>query len=188
MDNRWTIGRKILPLVHACIPLACVIALSLFSQSCSRHPAPPCGCVSLDVAVRGLERLNTRDWREIDRSGLEADWPRGVPCEPGEKGGLKGAAEQIARCCEQCEMCGGARLDEGAAQAGLRIVDLWMCPRPWEAQRAALQRLTQAVVSSRPNMKPTTAQRTDARVIEVHRGARRTTQRRSQCGRLAASA
>jgi len=155
----------VLTLVNARIALTCVIALSFFSQSCSERPGP-CGCVSLDVAVRGLENLNTRDWRQIDRSALEADWPQAVPCEAGSEGGLKGAAEQIARCCERCEMCGSAAMDEGPTQAGLRIVELWICPRPLESQRGALQRLTQAVVGSKPDPKPTSADRGDARIIE----------------------
>ncbi len=120
----------------------------------------------MDVTVRGLERLSARDWRQIDRSALERDWPQAVPCEPGKARGLEGAAEQIASCCERCDMCGGAAIDEASTQAGLRIVDLWICPRSLEAQRATLQRLTQAVVSSKPNLKPTSAHRTDARVIE----------------------
>jgi hypothetical protein len=146
--------------------LTCVIALSLFSQSCSQRPAVPCGCVSLDSAVRGLERVNARDWRHIDRSALEADWPQPVPCEPGQEGGLKGAAEQIARCCETCEMCGGAATEAGPKQGGLRIVDLWICPKPFDSQRATLRRLTQAAVGSKPDFKPTSAHQTDARVIE----------------------
>jgi hypothetical protein len=127
-----------LTFAHAHIALTCcAIALGLLTQSCSHPPAQPCGCVSLDSAVRGLERVNARDWRQIDGRALEADWPQAVPCEPGKGGGLKGATEQIASCCEQCERCGGAAMD-GTTQAGLRIVDLWICPRPLESQRAAL--------------------------------------------------
>jgi hypothetical protein len=116
--------------------------------------------------VRGLERVSARDWKQIDRTALQSDWPQPVPCEAANEGGLKGAAEQIARCCEKCEMCGGAAMDEGPTQSGLRIVDLWICPRPLESQRAALQKLTQAAVGSKPNLKPSSAHRTDARVIE----------------------
>lgn len=155
-----------LTFAHAHIALTgCVLAFSLFSQSCSQRSAP-CGCVSLDVAARGLERLSTRDWRQIARGALEADWPQAIPCETGNEGGLTGAAEQIARCCERCEMCGGAAVDEGPTQAGLRGVDVWICPRPLESQEAALQRLAQAALGSKPDLKPTSAHRTDARIIE----------------------
>jgi hypothetical protein len=147
---------------HARITLTCLLALSLSSQSCSRPSGPPpCGCVSLDLAARGLEKVSARDWRQIDRSVLEADWPQ-LPCEPGN-GGLPGIAEVISSCCEKCELCGGAAMDEGP---GLRMADLWVCPRPLESQRAALQVLVQAVIGSRPDIKATSTSRTDDRFIE----------------------
>ena len=89
---------------HVRIALACIIASSLISQSCSKRPGLPCGCVSADLAVRGLEHLGARDWRQVDRNALEADWPQAVPCETGNEPGLKGAAEQIARSCVECEV------------------------------------------------------------------------------------
>ena len=143
----------------------CVVTLSLFSQSCSER-GRPCGCVAGDVAVRGLERVAVRDWRQIDRSALEGDWPQAVPCEAANERGIEGVKEEIARCCETCEMCGAAAIDEGPTEVGLRAVDLWICPGAEESQRAALLALTQAVVGSKPTLKPNSAHQTDSRVIE----------------------
>lgn len=161
-----------MPQVRADIAVACVIALSLLSQCCSRRAAPPCGCVPLESAVRGLERVNARDWRQIDRSALETDWPQAVPCEQGNRKGLEGASEQIARCCEECELCGGALMDGGSTQAGLYRVDLWLCPRQLESQRAALRALTKAAMTAAPSPQSASMDQT-VRVIrsEVERSA-----------------
>jgi hypothetical protein len=81
--------------------------------------------------------------------------------------GLSAATEHIARCCEACELVGGAAIDEATAPVGLRTVDLWVCPRPLQAQRAALETLTQAVIGSKATPKqPTSISRRDARIIE----------------------
>jgi hypothetical protein len=54
-------------------------------------------------------------------------------------------------------------MDEGTR---LRVVDLWVCPQPLQSQRAALQVLVQAVIGSKPDIKATSASRTDERFIE----------------------
>jgi hypothetical protein len=98
---------------------------------------------------------------------LEVDWPRVsvFPCAPDDKGGVQAVVDHIASCCETCELCGGPVLNNGPSLAGLDMVDLWVCPRPLQSQRAALQRLRQAAIGFKRQVKAS-AYRTEARMIE----------------------
>jgi hypothetical protein len=151
---------------YAQIAITCLVALSVFSQSGHPSSGAACGCDSPDAAARGLERLAARDWRQIDRAALEADWPQVRSCQGASGPGLEGIVESIGRCCDTCELCGGVAVDERPSPGGLRIVDLWLCPKPLPSQEAALRRLTRAATSSKPDITATSVSRTDERVIE----------------------
>lgn len=155
-------------MVQARVVLGVVIALSLASQSCSPMSEPLCGCTSLDVATRGLGFVGTRDWRHLDRRTLDESWPQPAACEDTTRtvADMKDAFHQLGRCLRQCEMCGGVAFDESASQGGLRLVDLWIAPRPLDEQRAALQQLTREAVGSAPPLTPTSVRQTDDRVID----------------------
>ena len=55
-------------------------------------------------------------------------------------------------------------MDEAPASTSLRMVDLFVCPRPLRFARAELQRLTQSVVG--PGPKPTSTYRDNSRTID----------------------
>ena len=116
--------------------------------------------------MNGLQRLGARDWRRITPPILEADWPQPpvVPAEPTDKIGLDAIFEAIGRCCETCDLCGGPVMDETPGRAGLRMVDLWICPQPFRKVRASLQQLTHAVLGS--GASPTDVYREDSRIID----------------------
>ena len=136
-----------------------------------RSQARSCACADVNQAVIGLERIAKRDWRITSRTTLETDWPQVavLPCEPPQsesatQPGLQAAAKSVARCCEVCELCGGAVMDQVPASTGLRWVDFFVCPRPLRSARAELQRLTEAFVG--PRAKPTSTYREDSRTID----------------------
>jgi hypothetical protein len=151
-------------LAHAYIALLCLFGFGPLQQSTGQAGSRFSNCVSLDRAANALERVGKQDWRRIAPTTL--DWPRVavVPAEPAEQLGLHAAAERIERCCETCELCGGPVTDEAPKRTGLRMVDLWVCPRPLRSVRDSLQRLTQAVVVS--SAKPTSVYRDDSRMID----------------------
>jgi hypothetical protein len=105
--------------------------------------------MTLDAAVRGLERVSDRDWQRIDREALAQAWPDAVPARGGTVDGLEAAAVSIARCCESCEVCGGASVDTDSPAGGLRAVELWVCPSPSDGAHAALRTLARAAAGTR---------------------------------------
>jgi hypothetical protein len=171
VDYDWQVYEGCLrsTLARAYIAL-CLVGFSIAALGCRGQPRV-CACADVNQAVIGLERIAKRDWRTTTRTTLETEWPQVtvLPCdppqpEPAAQPGLEAAAESVARCCEACELCGGAVMDEAPASTSLRMVDLFVCPRPLRSARAELQRLTQAVGG--PGAKPTSTYRDDSRTID----------------------
>ena len=140
-----------------------ILSAAALGASCARPPVPACGCMTLDAAVRGVEGVSARDWQQTDRRALQAEWPEAVPCDTGAVTGPEGTAAAIAHCCEACEVCGAAAGHADSPEAGLRAVELWVCPRPWDRQQAALRTLARAAGAAPER---TSVNRTDDRVIE----------------------
>lgn len=141
----------------------CLLCFLLGQSACHRAMSPE--CIRLDEAAKGIERIVGRDWRHTGRAVLEKEWPR-VPnvaaSEAGPPTGLGALTEHIGRLCETCDGCEGVGMDDD--ERGLRVIDLWICPRTLTGVRSALLALTRAAVG--PERTANSVYKTEERVIE----------------------